>query len=168
MGDPRRPRTQVFRMFTIARGTTRGKLHLHILLGNISVPDLWTSLQSWRGDICLSKHRETGRVEVWDAWGAVHYVLCQDDRLAHRLDELSYCHNLLVWERSPSLTYWEGLLAEDARVRKVLSQTRRRQRPSRPPRPRVRREAGPTIWEFQDSPESRQRVLDWFNESESA
>ena len=140
MGNPRRPRTQPFWLAVLSSHDDpfkvhpfRGRLHMHILIGNISIPDLWTSLQSWRGDLSLSKHRITGRVEVWDPWGAIHYALAQtQNRIFHKRDEESYCNALLVPPlRSDSLSYWERVLAEDAQVRQRLRDARRETRKRR-------------------------------------
>lgn len=40
--------------------------------------------------------------KCWDRWGWLHYICSQEDPWQHKLDVLSYCHNLL----RPPLESW--------------------------------------------------------------
>lgn len=55
---------------------TRSGLHAHLLVGNVSYPELRALLSTWPG----RKIRRQAIESVDHAWGAVHYVCSQDAR----------------------------------------------------------------------------------------
>jgi hypothetical protein len=96
-----------------------GHVHAHLVVGNVPYADLMRGLASWKG----RTHVERICNARGGKWGAIHYVLSQEDPLDHRskmgnwgqpegrqreFDD-SYCHNVLEHVSSANLDWFAYL-----------------------------------------------------------